>query len=155
MISFVIPGVPVPQGRPRVYQNGGVGYNRSTTAYRKVITQYAEIAKEEQGQLFGALAMMCEFTFPIPTRWPKHRQQAAMHGMWHITRKDVDNLCKAIADSCNGILYEDDEQIAVLIGTKSYSTEPEARVTICQLNDIQNPRWLIGNLKRQLAGCEV
>jgi Holliday junction resolvase RusA-like endonuclease len=75
--------------------------------------------------------------------------------MWQTSRPDTDNLLKAVADSCNGILYEDDSQIAVLIGTKSYGTEPEAKVTIYQLNDLNNPRWMISNLKRQLAGCEV
>jgi Holliday junction resolvase RusA-like endonuclease len=99
--------------------------------------------------------MFIDCVLPIPQSWPKHRQQAALHGMWHINRPDTDNLCKAVADSCNGILYDDDSQIAVLIGTKSYGTEPEAKVQIFQLNDLNNPRWLIGNLKWQLAGCEV
>lgn len=155
MISFVIPGVPIPQGRPRVTKTGHAYYDEKTKEYRQRVKECAMNAKKRREALTGALAMFIDFTLPIPASWPKHRQQAAMHGMWHINRGDTDNLCKAVADSCNEILYDDDSQIAVLIGTKSYGTEPEAKVTIFQLNDLQNPRWLIGNLKRQLAGCEV
>jgi Holliday junction resolvase RusA-like endonuclease len=75
--------------------------------------------------------------------------------MWHTSTKDTDNLIKAVADSCNGIIYEDDSQLALVVGTKAYGAEPEAKVTIYQLNDLNNPRWLISNLKRTLAGCEI
>ena len=40
-----------------------------------------------------------------------------------ITRTDVDNLAKFVMDSMNGILYEDDRQIASLHATKIYDSE--------------------------------
>lgn len=155
MISFVIPGAPVPQGRPRVTSAGHAYYDKRTQDYRELVKQCAIVAQNGREPLTGALAMFVDCSMPIPESWPKHRKQAALHGMWHISSKDTDNLIKAVADSCNGIIYEDDSQLALVVGTKSYSTEPEAKVTIFQLNDLQNPRWLIGNLKRTLAGCEV
>jgi Holliday junction resolvase RusA-like endonuclease len=99
--------------------------------------------------------MCVDCVLPIPQSWPVHRKQAAIHGMWHILRPDSSNIIKGIEDSLNGIIYEDDSQIALLVGAKSYGAEPEAKVTIYQLNDLNNPRWMISNLKRQLAGCEV
>lgn len=155
MISFTIPGAPVPQGRPQVAKTGHAYYDEKTKEYRERVRQCAIVAQEGAEPLTGALAMFIDCVMPIPESWAKHRKQAALHGMWHINRPDADNLCKAVADSCNGILYDDDSQITVLIGTKSYGSEPQAKVTIFRLNDVQNPRWLIGNLKRTLAGCEI
>jgi Holliday junction resolvase RusA-like endonuclease len=155
MISFVIPGAPIPQGRPRMTRTGHAYYDKRTQEYRELVKQCAVFAQAGREPLTGALAMFVDCVMPIPERWAKHRKQAALHGMWHTTRPDADNLCKAVADSCNGIIYEDDSQIAVLIGTKSYGAEPQAKVTIFRLTDVQNPRWLIGNLKRVMAGCEV
>lgn len=154
MISFTIPGAPVPQGRPRVTSTGHAYYDKKTKEYRERVRQCAIVAQNGAEPLTGALVMFVDCVLPIPQSWPKHRQQAAIHGMWHTTRPDADNLCKAVADSCNGIIYDDDSQIAVLIGTKSYGAEPQAKVTIFRL-DIQNSRWLIGNLKRVMAGCEI
>jgi Holliday junction resolvase RusA-like endonuclease len=154
MISFTIPGTPVPQGRPRVTSTGHAYYDKRTQDYRELVKQCAIASQNGAEPLTGPLAMFVDCVMPIPESWPKHRKCAAMHGMWHINRPDSSNLIKAIEDSCNGILYEDDSQIAVLIGTKSYG-EPETKVSIYQLNDQNNPRWLIGNLKRTLAGCEV
>jgi Holliday junction resolvase RusA-like endonuclease len=155
MISFTIPGTPVPQGRPRVTSTGHAYYDAKTKEYRQKVKECAIVAQNGAEPLTGALAMFVDCVLPIPASWPKHRQQAALHGMWHTNRPDADNLCKAVADSCNGILYDDDSQIAILIGTKSYGENSEAKVTIYQLNDLNNPRWMISNLKRQLAGCEV
>lgn len=155
MISFTIPGTPVPQGRPRVTSAGHAYYDKRTQDYRELVKQCAIVAQNGREPLTGALAMFVDVTFPIPTSWPKHRQQAALHGMWHTSQKDLDNCIKAIADSCNGILYDDDSQIVVLSGAKSYAVEPEAKVTVYQINDMQNPRWLVGNLKRCFASAEI
>jgi Holliday junction resolvase RusA-like endonuclease len=155
MISFTIPGTPVPQGRPRVTSTGHAYYDKRTQGYRDLVKQCAIAAQEGREPLTGALAMFVDCVLPIPQNWPVHRKQAAIHGMWHILRPDSSNIIKGIEDSLNGIIYEDDSQIALLVGAKSYGTEPEAKVTIYQLNNLNNPRWLIGNLKRTLAGCEV
>jgi Holliday junction resolvase RusA-like endonuclease len=155
MISFTIPGTPVPQGRPRLTSTGHAYYDKKTKEYRERVRQCAIVAQEGAEPLTGALAMFVDCVMPIPESWAKHRKQAALHGMWHTSTKDTDNLIKAVADSCNGIIYEDDSQLALVVGTKSYGTEPEAKVTIYQLNDLNNPRWLISNLKRTLAGCEI
>jgi len=40
-----------------------------------------------------------------------------------VTRTDVDNLAKFVLDSLNGVLYEDDKQVASLQVTKVYDNE--------------------------------
>ena len=154
MISFTIPGEPVPQGRPRVTRAGITYYDAKTKAYRELVKQCATIAQAGRESLLGPLAMIVGCEFSVPESWPKYKRQAALHGQWHTSRKDVDNVVKAVSDSCNGIIYDDDSQIAVVIGTKCYSSEPKTKVIIYELNEINNPRWLIGNLKRCVDSAE-
>lgn len=149
MISFTIPGTPVPQGRPRFNSaTKRTYYDDKTMEYRERVKAYALLAQNGNEPLSGALAMIVDCTFPIPDSWPKHKKQNALNGAWHTVRGDISNIVKAIEDSCNGILYVDDSQIAVSIAFKKYGLEPEAKVTVCELNCVENPRWLIANIKR-------
>jgi Holliday junction resolvase RusA-like endonuclease len=138
-----------------VTKTGHAYYDEKTKEYRERVRQCAIVAQAGREPLTGALAMFVDCVLPIPASWPAHKKQAALHGQWHVLRPDSSNIIKGIEDSLNGIVYEDDSQISLLVGAKSYGTEPEAKVTIYQLNDLNNPRWMISNLKRQLAGCEV
>ena len=149
MISFTIPGTPVPQGRPRFNSiTKRTYYDDKTTEYRERVKAYAILAQNGNEPLSGALAMIVDCMFPIPASWPKYRKQAALQGQWHTDKGDIDNCIKAVADSLNGVVYDDDKQIAVLVGFKHYSLEPETRVSVFELNHIENPRWLIANIKR-------
>ena len=149
MISFVIPGTPVPQGRPRVTRTGHAYYGEKTKEYRERVRQCAIASQNGCETMAGALAMIVDCTFPVPDSWPKYKRQEALNGKWHTSRGDTDNICKAVADSCNGIIYDDDSQIAVLIGFKHYGSEPETRVTIFELKEDCSPCWLIASLKRE------
>ena len=154
MISFTVPGTPVPQGRPRFNSiTKKTYYDDKTTAYRDLVKRCAIKAQNGCDSLTGALAMIVDCTFPIPTSWPKYKQREAV-GKWHIEPKDTDNICKAVADSCNGIIYDDDKQIAVLIGFKHYGVEPEARVTVFELSEDNSPCWLIAHLKKEIRFYE-
>jgi Holliday junction resolvase RusA-like endonuclease len=155
VISFTVPGVPVPQGRPRVTRTGHAYYDEKTKEYREKVKRCAEMAMENEKLLEGALALFVDCVMPIPSSWPAYRKQAAASGKWHIQRPDTDNLIKSVADSCNGVIYEDDSQLSVVIGTKSYGSVPEAKVSVYPLNGVNSPRWLIANLKRNLEAGAV
>jgi Holliday junction resolvase RusA-like endonuclease len=92
--------------------------------------------------------MIVDCTFPVPESWPKYKRHEALAGAWHTLRPDISNVIKGIEDSCNGILYTDDSQIAVSIGFKKYGSAPQAKVTIYELDCVENPLWLIANIKR-------
>ena len=155
MISFTVPGIPVPQGRPRVTRTGHAYYDEKTKEYREKVKQCAEMAMENEKPLEGALALFVDCVMPIPSSWPMYKKQTAACGQWHTSTKDTDNLIKSVADSCNGIIYEDDSQLSVVIGTKSYGSVPEAKVSVYPLNEVNSPRWLIANLKRNLEAGAV
>jgi Holliday junction resolvase RusA-like endonuclease len=134
---------------------GHAYYDKRTAEYRSLVKECAVLAQRGREPLTGALAMFVDCVLPIPVSWPAHKKQAALHGQWHVLRPDSSNIIKGIEDSLNGIVYEDDSQIAILIGSKSYGKEAEVKVTIYQISNLENPRWLIGNLKRCLGSVEV
>lgn len=49
-------------------------------------------------------------------------------------KHDIDNYCKPVLDSLNGIVYEDDSQIVDLRVTKSYKKdEPRTHISIVKI----------------------
>lgn len=121
MISFFIPG------RPRSTQTGSVitvnGRSfpiRRGTAWSSlcglVARQYAPAVP-----LTGALR--CELTFRLQA--PKGRRSP-----WPAKRPDVDNLCKGLLDSWNGVLWEEDSQIVELVIRKVYARDGRPGVAV-------------------------
>ena len=150
MISFTVPGVPVPQGRPRVTRTGHAYYDEKTKAYREKVKQCAEMAMENEKPLEGALALFVDCEFPVPDSWPKYKKQAALNGQWHTSHKDLDNVVKNALDAISGICFEDDKQVALLLAAKHYSNETKTKITIFELSEVKKPLWLIATLKRDL-----
>lgn len=92
---IVIPGRPVPKGRPRLGKSGNVYTPRKTREYEAFVGWKAkEIIKMP---LEGDVAIDIKM-YISGNSWP-----------------DVDNVCKALLDGMNGIAYSDDKQVAVLM----------------------------------------
>lgn len=127
-ISFEVPGVPVPQSRPRVSRYGTY-YPPKVKAYREYIATIAKAAMSGREPLQGALEMSCTFFFTPPKNTPK-KALSMMYGTYHTKKPDADNLVKCVQDSLNGICYVDDAQIAVLHASKVYADEPRAEIMI-------------------------
>ena len=46
-------------------------------------------------------------------------------------RCDIDNLIKSVADSLNGVIWDDDDQIVELHATKNYDKDrPRVEITV-------------------------
>ena len=155
VISFIIPGAPVPKGRPRSTKRGITYTPDKTRAHedyvRKVASQYAP--KE---LLKGALKMGLHFFFARPKSLPKKVK-------FHIKRPDCDNLeklimdsleprkrCKKNQDPLEGAIYENDSQIVSSTTTKEYGLPPRCIVRveewIGESPEIYNPEpmeWFI------------
>ncbi|AEE98042.1 RusA family crossover junction endodeoxyribonuclease [Mahella australiensis] len=90
---IIIPGRPVPKGRPRLGKNGNVYTPRKTREYETFVGwKTREVIKEP---LVGDVAMDIKVYI---------KSQCG----------DLDNLEKAILDGMNGIAYKDDKQVTVL-----------------------------------------
>ena len=115
--KIVLPVEPVPASRPRVSKWG--------TYYGKRYTQFRKDAKAALDELSlgdpltGLLSVHLEFYCKRPKTTKRDRP-----------RGDVDNYCKGILDSCNGVVFEDDDQIIKLSAKKFYEDKDGPRIII-------------------------
>ena len=130
MISFVIPGDPVPQPRPRVSTQGGfarayVPASHAIHAYRKDVQLLAKSAGVVATS--DPLSVEIVATFARPTSHLTKKGVRA--GAPKLPRPDVDNIAKGILDAL-GDLWGNDSCVAALSVEKCYGTEGRTSVTI-------------------------
>ena len=91
MTVLVIPGPPVPCGRPRLSLDGHAYMPDRTRKYERSVRHFAKAA------------------FPSPIEGPV--RLTAVFYCHNRQRRDVDNLLKSIMDGINGIAFADDSQV--------------------------------------------
>lgn len=113
MIQFVVPGKPVPKGRPRVMRNGHTFTPKRTKDYETLVAVWAlnAISGIHWLLLKGPLSIRIEFY--------------GCDG-----RSDWDNLAKAICDALNGVIYIDDCQIVHAIVIKHWAEKGTERTSV-------------------------
>lgn len=129
MIRFIVPGIPQGKGRPRITSRGGSprAYTpQKTVAYEGLIALAAQEAASGAKPLSGPVAVDIVAWFPIPASWSKKRQAEAYH---HTSKPDADNIVKAVGDGLNGVLWNDDSQVALCSIVKRYGI-PGLAVTV-------------------------
>ena len=96
MVTFTIPGQPLPKQRPRRSRNG-TWYSPSRNDERRIGEHVKwQMHEKHVERLSGPVALMLRF-YRLDKR-----------------RVDADNLAKAVLDGLNGILYTDDDQVTSL-----------------------------------------
>lgn len=122
MIDIVIYGKPVSKGRPRFgkAKNGNmVAYTPfKTRKYEQEVKTLFQLAMYSKPMLEGAVKVTI-------TAYFKSKKKTG----WHTSRPDLDNIVKAILDSMNGIVVEDDSAVAQIVALKKYD-EGEERVEV-------------------------
>jgi len=108
---------PVPASRPRV--------TRFSTYFPKKYTKFRNdlaVILSDKGyeKLEGLLYAQLDFYMQIPKSWSK-KKKLAKEGRYADNNVDVDNLVKAVLDGCEGVFYENDNQIAMIRARKFYS----------------------------------
>ena len=133
-ITFTVPGVPIGKGRPKFSRRGAFvrAYTPEKTAnYENLVKLAASQAMAGADPLKRPIAVMLTLNMPIPSSWSKKRRELALRGLIGATVKpDLDNVCKALADAMNGIVYEDDKQIVSATIVKQYATVPCVAVRV-------------------------
>ena len=118
MISFFVPGTPVPQGRPRAFRVGnsiGMFDPKKSKEWKKTVAQVAGL---QPGRFQnGALKMTLRFNLPFPKSMKIISWSPAPR---HTKRGDLDNYCKSVCDALNEVCYKDDSQICELVAVKRY-----------------------------------
>lgn len=55
----------------------------------------------------------------------------------HITRPDLDKLCRSTLDGLTGVLFKDDSQVAFLVASKEYALSAELEGCQIEIRPIQ------------------
>ena len=120
MISFTVPGPPVPWARARRMGNRYF-VDEKTAAFKQRVALAAKKAGVVKIEKPHAVKVCLEFYLPRPksnkTTWP-------------VDRHDVDNLSKGILDAMIGVAFEDDGQVISLYVSKRWSDPPSTRIDI-------------------------
>lgn len=139
-MKLIINIAPKPQSRPRFDRRGHAYEDKGMKSWR-LACRFA-LANQYIGRepLVGALRAKITF-YILPPQYiakPKKNQQGLIDETIPVSKKpDLDNYIKAVLDSANGILYQDDGQIAELIAKKVYSLNPRIEVELERLDSIE------------------
>ena len=133
MIAFCVPGPPQGKGRPRIGKIAGharMFTPSKTVAYEGLIALAAEIAADVAGldaPMAGPVALELDIVHTMPASWSKKRRAESLVP---IGKPDVDNVIKAVGDGCNGILWQDDKQIASIVARRVWGERAELQVRV-------------------------
>lgn len=86
--------------------------------------KYERAVRKEIKDGMRAAGFVYPFKFPVimaieirqamPKSWTDTKKYMAKAGLLFVTKRDLDNMVKAITDACNGVLLEDDRLIVGL-----------------------------------------
>ena len=118
---FTILGKPVPKQRPRFSKNHT--YTPKKTVYYERYVK--ECYRSSNGlKMAGMVEIIIDVYMKIPKSAKKSdRELMITNKKRPIKRPDVDNLGKSIADSLNGVAYDDDSQIVDMHIRKWYAID--------------------------------
>lgn len=137
MIEFIVPGQPVPKGRPKFARRGKnvVAYTPAkTVAYETLVQRAAGAAMAGREPTARPVRLVVALALQVPASWSKKRQAMAIAGAIRATKKpDADNVLKGLKDGCNGIVWRDDAQVVSIELSKAYGAAPHAAVSILEL----------------------
>jgi len=106
VLSCIIPGQPVPKGRPRAFIVGK-GSRRFARFYTPAKTVDAEKALAEQ-------VMLCTGGRALPIQNSVRVMLTFRSGRRPGRGADLDNLVKLVLDALNGVIWSDDRQVVEL-----------------------------------------
>ena len=136
MIFHVLGLTPAPQGSKR-----HVGKGRMVESSAKV-KPWREAVRSEA--LATGLAISAEpiylhllFRFRRPKgHYDAKGQIRASARVEHVTRPDLDKLCRSTLDGLTGVLFHDDSQVAFLVASKEYALPGELEGCQIEIRDI-------------------
>ena len=122
-IAFTVPGKPLGKQRPRFSRRGTAVRTytpRQTAEYERLVKESYIAAGGEK--LEGAIGATIRGYFEPPKATSKKQRQKMLSGEVGYTKKvDADNLAKSVLDALNGIAYDDDAQVSLLLVYKAYA----------------------------------
>lgn len=133
--TFVVHGVPIPQGSTRAFLPKGwkrpiiTAANSKTKPWRQEIAGCA-LAEMERlglskiGRKIG-VKVSAYFSFPRPQSLPKRVCDKT-------SKPDLDKLVRALLDAMTGVVFEDDSQVVMFAAKKGFGN-PGLRVKVSEV----------------------
>lgn len=121
-MTFFVPGRPRGKGRPRFTRTGHTYTDEATRRYEEHIRwHYMSQPHAIRYDAGTAVSVHCNVCVPVPISWPRKRREEALMGCEYPQAKpDIDNVFKAVLDALTGLAWDDDKQVAVIVGTKRF-----------------------------------
>lgn len=131
--SFYVDGRPRGKGRPRMTKTGHVYTPKETAAYESEIRQ---AFLRQGGESFAGVpvSVRIEADYPMPKSWSKRKREET-RGTYADVKVDIDNLAKVIFDAGNGVIWDDDKAIVVLIARKKWADTGGVEITITDMSE--------------------
>ena len=123
MITFFVPGVPVPKGSGRAFYNKkkGVSYVvQDNAARQKPWASLISYTAQETGCKVSdqGIALTLFFQMPRPKAHYGTGKNRGVLKTWaplyHTSTPDLDKLIRCVKDALKGIVYKDDSQVCKL-----------------------------------------
>lgn len=138
-MKFMVPGVPVGKGRPRVTVSGEHVHAytpRRTADYEWLVRQCFRAQNRDACIIAENKPVRVEITaiYPIPKSDSKAEQERK-RGAAAMVKPDIDNVAKIILDAMNDLAWHDDKQVASLAVDKLYGEQPGVHVRIVPIGD--------------------
>ncbi len=126
MIELVLSGKPTPLARPRMSK--GIVYNSQSS---KMNLAFLELKSQwNRRPLFmDAIHIDILFVFPLLDSYSALKTRELRNNP-HVSRVDLDNLCKYVFDCLIGVAFADDCIIASLSARKIYGDEARTEIKI-------------------------
>lgn len=136
-LDFTVYAKAVGKARPRVTTRGGYAHAYTpakTREFENLVSWSAKRAMCQRPQVAPGCSLFVQITVSLipPLSWSKKRRGEAF-GAFCSKKPDTDNVAKAILDAMNGIVYEDDAQVAGLVVQKFYAEKDEINIKIFTL----------------------
>jgi Holliday junction resolvase RusA-like endonuclease len=109
--SIFIEMKPIPKGRPRMTRRGRV-FTPQTTIDAETIVREAWTGPCYEGDV----SLVCQFTKENVTLTVSEISEGTLTKS--TLRGDIDNYVKLLMDGLNGVAWQDDKQVKLLIATK-------------------------------------
>ena len=135
-ITFSIPGNPKHQQRHRHVTTGKFTRTYDPSAKDKKDFLLQAMQYKPKSPILGEVHIRVWFCMPRPK---SHYRTGKFAGIlkdstkiphWHTSRPDIDNICKFVMDSLNGVFWKDDSQICQVTAYKIYDSRPRVVIQI-------------------------
>lgn len=128
VMTFRVPGRPVPMSRPRLSKGRVYLPDKDVRAKANIRAAISAIWGIDRYAIYKDLPLYvsCDFVYcGKPERL----------GAPYRSRPDVDNLLKTVLDALTGVIYDDDSQVVCVTGRKLYGAEDMTKIRVEWLTD--------------------